>query len=723
MMETTSNRIYEFGPFRLDMSRRLLLRDGAVVPLTHKAFEMLALMVENSGRIVEKDELLKEIWPDTFVEEGSLSRNISVLRKTLGEGPSEHQYIQTIPKQGYRFVANVRQVYEPITPAGEMEDQNGDSIFDEPAFLPAAAVAPRVGFLPYLFVFLLVIAVAALGFALYSLVAKPPPGTPAMTVTRFTNTGKSIDAAISPDGRYVVYVAADVGQQSLWVKQVATGSPVQIVPPANVSFQGLTFSQDGDYVFYNVWDKEHVGAIYRIPALGGASTKVVNDVMPTLAISPDNQRIAYVRSVASSNDQLLLVAKTDGTDEQRVSSRHGVGKGWFWQPAWSPDGKMIACALGGVGEHGSTYTQVIALPATGGEEKIVSAQQWVNVRGLAWMHDGSGLIMTASEQIQTPMQLWSLSFPDGNAKRITNDVNGYFGISLTSDSKTLVTSQGEMLANVWVASGKDTSQPQKITSGRNEGICLSWTPDGRIVYVSQESGNDDIWIMDGDGGNRKQLTIDPSVDYSPSASSDGKYIVFVSLRGGAPHIWRMNMDGSDQQQLTHGDGEWSPASAPTSPWMVYISTEKQEIWKLPVDGGEPAKLPSLFAFLPAVSPDGTRIVYTYWDDDAKPARLRQVVADIEGTHHTQSFEIPKTAIGQDSDILLRWSPDGRAISYVDNRGGASNIWSTPLTGAEPVQITSFKDGQIFSFDWSRDGRLAFARGTLANDVVLITNFK
>lgn len=98
---------YEFGPFRLDAAKHLLLRDGQAIPLTPKAFETLLMLVENSQRVVQKDELMQVIWPDSFVEEGSLTRNIYLLRKVLGESPHDHRYIVTIPGRGYHFVANV----------------------------------------------------------------------------------------------------------------------------------------------------------------------------------------------------------------------------------------------------------------------------------------------------------------------------------------------------------------------------------------------------------------------------------------------------------------------------------------------------------------------------------------------------------------------------------------------------------------------------------------
>src|SRR2546428_13021730 len=106
-MQAEIKRIYEFGPFHLDADDRLLLRAGRPIALTPKAFNTLLLLVENRGRLVEKEELMKSVWPDSFVEENNLSRRIYLLRKALGESSDEVKYIETVPKHGYRFVANV----------------------------------------------------------------------------------------------------------------------------------------------------------------------------------------------------------------------------------------------------------------------------------------------------------------------------------------------------------------------------------------------------------------------------------------------------------------------------------------------------------------------------------------------------------------------------------------------------------------------------------------
>lgn len=727
MFEVASVQIFEFGEFRLDNTRRLLLKNGEVVPLTHKAFEMLALMVANSGRIVEKDELLREIWPDTFVEEGSLSRNISVLRKALGEGPSDHQYIQTIPKQGYRFVAPVREVFgsfEPdsIEPEIDIDDRINGSVV-EPALNGKRQPAARNP-MPYAIAAGILAAFVVTGIAFYFSTRPTTEATPdSMTVTRFTNTGKALDAAISQDGKYVAYVIADGGKQSIWVKQVASGSEVQIVQPADVSFQGLDFTSDGNYVYYNVWDKVHVGEIYRIPVLGGPSTKVVNDVMPSMSLSPDDKEIVFVRSVAATSESMLMAAKTDGSGERTISTLGHYNKGWFGGPAWSPDGKTIAFARGDVGERGQSFVHVAGVPADGGDIRRMSDRRFLGIGAIAWHSNGRDLIVSASEQLQTPNQIWRLNSSTGEAKQISNDLNGYNGVSVTADSKSLITTQGDFQSNVFVGGDTPGSEWKRLTSGRYEGLHVTWAPSGRLLYVSRESGNEDIWIVNADGSGRKRLTTDPGIEAFPTVASDQRTLIFVSLRSGVPHIFKMNIDGGDQAQLTNGTGEWAPVASPTEPTFLFQASNDRGILKMNLDGSGQTRLTDFYSYLVAFSPDGTRVALSYWDDKTKPEQLRQAIIDLKSGEQKLLPGFPKTAIRQNSDVILKWSPDGKSVAYIDDRDGVSNIWRQPVDGGPPQQITNFNDSYIYAFDWSRDGRLATARGTFTFDVVLITNFE
>src|SRR5438034_1180891 len=131
-MTNGQTSLYEFGPFRLNSESRVLLRDGEVVPLPPKALDTLVLLVRNSGRALDKDALMKELWPDTFVEEANLAQHISVLRKALGESPTEPQYIETIPRRGYRFLAKVAAIAD------------GHALVKSPASGPAPSRYPRI---------------------------------------------------------------------------------------------------------------------------------------------------------------------------------------------------------------------------------------------------------------------------------------------------------------------------------------------------------------------------------------------------------------------------------------------------------------------------------------------------------------------------------------------------------------------------------------------------
>ncbi|MBA3692968.1 MAG: PD40 domain-containing protein [Acidobacteria bacterium] len=265
----------------------------------------------------------------------------------------------------------------------------------------------------------------------------------------------------------------------------------------------------------------------------------------------------------------------------------------------------------------------------------------------------------------------------------------------------------------------DAGRARPVTSGSGKAdLMLAWTPDGRIVYISNEGGNLDIWITGADGGNPKQLTSNARVNQGPTVSPDGRSIVFQSDRTGAPHLWRMNIDGSDQRQLANGrSGEQNPQFSPDGRWLVYrTALGKPTVWKITADGGEPVQLTDKFSRSPTVSPDSKLVAYFYSDENTS---YRIAVAPLEGGEPLKTFAVPATLSTQ-----LRWTPDGRALAYVDTKNGVSNIFAQPLDGGKPGQLTDFKADRIFSFGYSRDGKqLALSRGTQTSDVFLISNFK
>ncbi len=294
---------YEFGPFRLDRQKRLLYRGGEIVPLKPKAFDTLLALVERSGQLMEKDELMKRLWPNTVVEEGNLTFNISTLRKALGDDPRQHQYIVTIPGEGYRFVAGVRAMFDEVevrertrVTVEEVDEAANGHELSEPSGKPS--MTATVSSLPLavsstavmsstarrrlngsgmLVVVSLVLVGAVFAFTMYWLDSKVlllrgALGAPfkEMTITRLTNSGKATKAVLSPDGKYFVHVTEDVEGQSLWLRQVAVATASQqIVAPRLVEYWGLTFSPDGNYIFCVVYENNSGEAsLYRVPVWG-----------------------------------------------------------------------------------------------------------------------------------------------------------------------------------------------------------------------------------------------------------------------------------------------------------------------------------------------------------------------------------------------------------------------------------------------------------------------
>jgi serine/threonine protein kinase/Tol biopolymer transport system component len=576
------------------------------------------------------------------------------------------------------------------------------------------------------------ILLGGIGFGFYRFVIRlRPKAAPfqATKITKLTTTGNAGLPTISPDGKYVAYVVDAAGQQSLWMNQIATTSNVQIIPPAEVQYGRPSFSHDGNYVYYVVREKgDPHGALYRVPMLGGAPRKLLVNIQSAISLSPDDKRFAFYRTNYGEGEEILMVANADGTGERKLTSRKGDE--WFEfsvvgveAPAWSPDGRVIACGAGN-DKIGSLPATVIVVQVEDGAQKEFTSRRWLGIGNLAWLRDGSGLMLGASNQI------WHLSYPSGELRQITDEDFRRIGLtSMTDDAGTMVGTQSGQLTSIWVAPGGDGSRATQITSseGSKGGGSLSWTswtPDGRIVYVSNASGNFDIWVMNADGSDRKQLTFDPSDDVSPAMTPDGRYIVFASDRAGTAssmELWRMDADGGHPKQLTDRIEDLGPQCSPDSRWVVYgtVISGKAALWRVSIDGGNPVQLTHKESDSPVVSPDGKWIACRYWNEQSDSPKHIAVIP-FEGGEPIKVFENPQSGFPQ----RIRWRPDGRAITYVDTRGGVSNIWSQPIDGGPARRLTDFKDQLIFAHDWSPDGKqFACARGVVVSTVVLITDSK
>jgi Tol biopolymer transport system component/DNA-binding winged helix-turn-helix (wHTH) protein len=746
-----TKHFYEFGVFRIDVNKRLLLKDGETVPLTPKAFDTLLLLVENSGQLVSKDALMSRLWPDTVVEEGSLTRNVYVLRKALGEAPQEHKYIVTVPGQGYRFVAEVREVSEDsldlrvterthttiIVSEEETEDLYEMPLVQNTAYAPTLTLEagrtsshPSGGFGKYKTAIavgaLMVIVTLGVVIWLYSsgrlwrpeaMSAEP---SSRMAITNLTSTDNIVCMAISPDGNYVAYAQADsLKQNSLWIMQLATFTGQSVIPPAEVQYHALTFSPDGNYIYYVMKESDNaLRALYRVSLLGGPSKKVLGNVETAISFSPDGSQLVFRRGANERRESTLLIANADGTDEKEVAAiKYPEG---FSEPAWSPDGKTIVSAAGHA--MGGINMYVVRVSLEDGSVEPVSSKRWQWVGRMSWLSDSSGLMMVASEDPAAPYQVWHLRYPSGETRKVTNDSSFYNNLSMSADSGTLLVMKRELDSKVWTIPADNVSRAKQLTFGSGgHRMKLSWTSGNKIVYDSSVGNSTSISIMDADGNNPKHLMGDMTGRarvHASTVTADGRYIVYVSDLTGTRHIWRMNIDGSNAIQLTDGAGEDQPVCSPDGKWVFYVSMEPGMLYlqKVPIEGGESVKLSDLYVHMPAVSPDGRLIACLTFSGDT-PWRI--AIFPVEGGQPVNF--LPNNVQGA---TALRWTPDGRALTYSENPIGSSRIWIQPLAGGPPRKLIELETDRIFDFDWSPDGKhFACIRGIWARNIIMVKNFR
>jgi Tol biopolymer transport system component len=573
--------------------------------------------------------------------------------------------------------------------------------------------------------------VAALGaWAIYRMVHKEErvEHFSDIKLSRLTNSGNVIDALISPDGKYMVYVLSDRSSQSLWIRQVSTANDKEVLPAAPVGFFGLAFSPDGTELFYAVKADLDAGTLYRIPVLGGIPSKVLEKIDTPISFSPDEKRFVLIRAnYPNQGESALVIANSDGTGERVLATRklpERFSPIFFTGPAWSPDGKLIAATVATVGAH----SRVSVFDVADGKERVLTRDGWPFAARVEWLRDMSGLIVVAGDNPGLSQQ-WIVRYPSGERRQVTNDLNTYRTIGLTKDGQKFSTVQAEGLVNLWVVPNGDAAKATRLPTGNfgfyaGYGNSLSWTPDDRVVFVSNEDGGPDIWIMQPNGQNRKQLTSNDTTNVSPSVSVDGKLILFVSVQAGARNIWRMNIDGSNPIRLTNGLADNYPSFSPDGKWVIYSKLEGPipTVWKVSVDGGEPVQLTSHIANAAQISPDGKLLAYAYPDSSDPYAPSNRI--DLVDLASGSVVRTLKLAINSFIGSAFQWAPDGKSLHFVANASNVSNIWNQPIDGGPAKPLTDFKELLISGFAWSRDGKiLVCSRGQLIRDAVLITEVK
>jgi len=589
----------------------------------------------------------------------------------------------------------------------------------------AASLLKRHKLTMGLFVAGMALLLGGLGVAIYKLsVRKSELNFQNMKIVRITDSGKAMDVAVSPDGQYVVYVLHEGEKFSLNVRQVATGSDVQVLPPDVVGFRGLTYSPDGNYIYFTRSDKSNpiYSYLWQMPALGGTPRQLVRDIDTPIAFSPEGRQFAFLRGVPDKGEFHVLVAGVEGGGERLLTRLPAAVS---YGTDWSPDGKTVAVTTN-VGTKVLHGVMSAVSVSDGRVREIYSTPKWLGPP--RWLADGSGLLVSEWDPaLGWRAQIWQISFPGGEARRFTNDLMDYRSalgagtnyrspLDMTRDRKTLATTETTTAADIWVAPAGDPARARQITTGARACNGLAWLASGALVYADYDEG---LFSVKEDGSKPMLLAPGQNANESPATCGDGRFIVFQAYRNERMNVWRMDADGSNPVQLTDETFANSPVCSPDGKSVLYARANDTTAWQVPIQGGAPprAVVPNVGGGIPQISPDGKLLAYLPMPAATSSPTVLSVIP-FGGGSPLYTFDWP---VGV---TRIRWAPDGKALDYLLTRGGATNIWRQALAGGPPKQITNFKSDLIFFFDWSRDGKqLALERGTISSDVVLISNFQ
>jgi DNA-binding winged helix-turn-helix (wHTH) protein/Tol biopolymer transport system component len=711
-----------FDQFEVDSGRRVLLKNGEIIALNPKAFDLLLALLTNQGETISKNELLDAVWEGSFVEEKNLAVQIVALRKALGESKGENRFIVTVPGKGYKFAApiNSSNGNDLVIETQKIERITIEEVFEGKSKKEKGKIwgENRVYFYLLPFAFLLTLAVGFYGWKNLGRTNNLP-----LSVKRLTTNGKVQTAALSPDGKLFAFVTNDLGQNDLWIGHTGGGNNIQLRPPSEAVYDQLTFSPDSNQLYFSMRDERNPAtSLYKIPASGGVSEKIAENIS-NFSLSPDGKQIAYGKG-SGDGRILLMVAEANKANEREILSMPQTQSFIYGSVSWSPDGKRIAFSCK---RDGEMFLQDLCLAETAnGKTEKIMLPPYRSILKTAWLKSNDGVIVTAIPESNNSSvvnyQILHVEIPGGNIRAITNDLNTYNSdISVADDAKSLLTIEHRQLNNIWVAPSNNFSQAKQITFGsfgKYDGLWgLDWTPDGRIIYNNSNAETQIISSMNADGSGQKDLTSPGFMDSALTVSDDGRYVVFHSIRGGKndSNIWRMDIDGGNLKQLTFDKKNFVPAVSSDNRYVYYKSWDKNigELRRVPIDGGELEILTDKETTWATFSPDGKLFAALYRTD-----KRRLAIFSAETNQLIKQFDLPKTAV---IDMRPRWTPDNSAIIYRDANFG---YWSQSVNGGEPAKLEGLPKEQLFTHAFSKDGKqFAFVRGQIIRDVILINNFR
>jgi Tol biopolymer transport system component/DNA-binding winged helix-turn-helix (wHTH) protein len=605
---------FRFGDFSLNPAERRLVCRGKRVPLTPKLFDTLLLLVMSAGHLVEKETFLKQIWPDAFVEESSLAQNISVLRKILEDDGNGNKFIETVPKRGYRFVAEVQQLAldTSATPGAVAPDASRP--LQDP--LPSAKGhfatlrANGVGVIGGAAI------VALLStLAVSRLVREPGESAPVEVVPLVAMQGKQGWPAFTPDGNQVAFAQYQGPQPGIYTTLIGGEKPLRLTE--NSGDCCPTWSPDGRQIAFVRQEFGKERELYALPALGGLEHRLYKGPQNTrpscdrLDWSPDGRALLFSESIDNGrHSRIALLTFADSTI-QTVTSPPQVD--YDCEAAFSPDGLSVAFIRGPVG---GGYGDLFVLKLSSGELVRLTSD---NSGGtFAWTHDGREIVF--SSEMGGLRNLWRITVSGGTPRPVAGVGGMPYRPSISRKGNQLVYQQVVQNENIWRINLNDEKHslgpPVQTFTARGFVRRPSFSPDGKkVAFESNRLGYSDIWVCESDGSNCSQLTSLHTISGTARWSPDGHHIAFESAYRQFWEVYVIEIPGGQPRLIPtfpgadNGATNWSRDGQ----WIYFFSDHVSgplQLWKVPFSGGSPIQVTTNGGVYAIESDDGRFVYYS-----------------------------------------------------------------------------------------------------------------
>jgi Tol biopolymer transport system component/DNA-binding winged helix-turn-helix (wHTH) protein len=726
------SRIYRFGPYELSVNSEELRKHGILVRLAPQPFRVLLLLVQNAGKLVNREELHIRLWGEgelTVEFDAGLNRCIRQIRSALRDNADAPRYIETEPRRGYRFISPVELdegiADEPsaATPIAELPLSAVSEVVVVPLELttvlpeppevaappaPAKPAKPRSRILQAwssrTFVLIRRTVFIVPFLVLLYLWKFKHPDQPIGTdmVPLATGLGEQYAPALSPNGKKVAFTWNPENHDNfdIYVKTINPPSAIRLTTDKDVDYSPA-WSPDGRTIAFCRGSSTLGGAVWIIPATGGAEKKVVDlaaiAVPHTRGLSwmPDSKHLIVTEPLAPGNSAITLVDVVSGETKQLWNARPGEE---FMFPAVSPDGKTIAYA----NDTGRGVSAIYLLPTTPDATPQVLPGLFTNraFRSAynaqpAWTPGGTHLVFASNVDGEGHLWISDRRAPPRVLAGLGNDLED----PNTSAAGQLAAGHVDYDRNIWrlETPGKTTATSHiplaTITSTRDDGE-PSFSPDGsRLAFASDRGGFTEIWTASADGTNIAPLTnLRRPISGSPAWSPDGRFIAFDSRSGAHSGIYLVSSTGGSPQALDRAAGfnDVVPAWSPDGRWIYYSSdrTGRMEIWCMNPSGGTAGQVTHEGGFAAKLSPDG-QFLYSS-ESNAPHSDLWQT--DL----HTRE----RTKIA-DSVVKRAYAPTKDGIYYFTHiRYAETALWF--------YNLKAKKNTHVFSTDRVIDGGVALS---------------